>query len=63
MVVCTMPAMRIALAHDWLVGMRGGERVLDRIVQPVSDLRTELLKPAHAETPLLFCECSHDCLP
>lgn len=22
---------RIALAHDWLVGMRGGERVLDRI--------------------------------
>jgi glycosyltransferase involved in cell wall biosynthesis len=23
--------MRIALAHDWLVGMRGGERVLDRV--------------------------------
>lgn len=22
---------RVALAHDWLVGMRGGERVLDRI--------------------------------
>lgn len=26
-----MPDPRIALAHDWLVGMRGGERVLDRI--------------------------------
>jgi len=25
----TLP--RIALAHDWLVGMRGGERVLDRL--------------------------------
>ncbi len=23
--------LRIALAHDWLVGMRGGERVLDRL--------------------------------
>ncbi len=25
--------MRIALAHDWLVGMRGGERVLERIAR------------------------------
>jgi glycosyltransferase involved in cell wall biosynthesis len=25
--------MRIALAHDWLVGMRGGERVLDRLAR------------------------------
>jgi glycosyltransferase involved in cell wall biosynthesis len=24
---------RIALAHDWLVGMRGGERVLDRLAR------------------------------
>jgi len=24
---------RIALAHDWLVGLRGGERVLDRLAQ------------------------------
>lgn len=27
----TDPRPRIALAHDWLVGMRGGERVLDRL--------------------------------
>ncbi|MFG0328294.1 MAG: glycosyltransferase [Phycisphaerales bacterium] len=25
--------MKIALAHDWLVGMRGGERVLDRLAR------------------------------
>ncbi|MCK4872311.1 MAG: glycosyltransferase [Phycisphaerales bacterium] len=28
--------MRIALAHDWLVGMRGGEHVLDRIASLVA---------------------------
>ncbi len=28
---------RIALAHDWLVGMRGGEQVLDRIARIVLD--------------------------
>jgi glycosyltransferase involved in cell wall biosynthesis len=27
--------IRIALAHDWLVGMRGGERVLDRLARLV----------------------------
>lgn len=26
-----VPPLRIALAHDWLVGMRGGERVLEAI--------------------------------
>lgn len=26
-----IPKLRVALAHDWLVGMRGGERVLDRL--------------------------------
>jgi glycosyltransferase involved in cell wall biosynthesis len=33
---------RIALAHDWLVGMRGGERVLDRLARLVgpTDLYT-----------------------
>jgi glycosyltransferase involved in cell wall biosynthesis len=29
-------AMRIVLAHDWLCGYRGGEGVLDRLVQVVS---------------------------
>ncbi|MDY7110284.1 MAG: glycosyltransferase [Planctomycetota bacterium] len=27
------PPQRIALAHDWLVGLRGGERVLDRLAR------------------------------
>jgi glycosyltransferase involved in cell wall biosynthesis len=27
------PRRRIALAHDWLVGLRGGERVLDRLAR------------------------------
>ncbi len=27
---------RIAIAHDWLVGMRGGERVLDRVCRVAS---------------------------
>jgi len=27
------PERRIALAHDWLVGLRGGERVLDRLAR------------------------------
>jgi glycosyltransferase involved in cell wall biosynthesis len=32
------PRPRIALAHDWLVGYRGGEAVLDRIVKVASGL-------------------------
>lgn len=34
--------MRIALVHDWLTGMRGGERVLDEIagIYPDADLYT-----------------------
>ena len=34
--------MRIALVHDWLTGMRGGERVLDEIagLYPDADLYT-----------------------
>lgn len=27
------PGVRVAYAHDWLVGMRGGERVVDRLVR------------------------------
>lgn len=30
------PALRIALAHDWLVGMRGGERVLEAIARTLA---------------------------
>ena len=27
------PGARVALVHDWLTGMRGGERVLERIAR------------------------------
>ena len=39
--------MRIALVHDWLTGMRGGERVLDAIARayPEADLYTLFYKP------------------
>lgn len=36
---------RIALAHDWLVGLRGGELVLDRIIRALSP---------HAEIAALY---------
>ena len=34
--------MRVALVHDWLTGMRGGEKVLHELVQmyPNADLYT-----------------------
>ena len=39
--------MRIALVHDWLTGMRGGERVLERLcgMFPDADLHTLVWKP------------------
>ncbi|MDK9699243.1 MAG: glycosyltransferase [bacterium] len=39
--------MKIALVHDWLTGMRGGEKVLDAICELVgpADLYTLLLAP------------------
>ena len=34
--------MRVALVHDWLTGMRGGERVLESLVSlfPAADIIT-----------------------
>jgi hypothetical protein len=34
--------MRVALAHDWLTGMRGGERVLEALVHlhPAATIHT-----------------------
>jgi len=32
-----MSAMRVALVHDWLTGMRGGERVFERIARMFPD--------------------------
>lgn len=39
--------MRVALVHDWLVGMRGGERVLEQLIEllPGADLFTLLHVP------------------
>ncbi len=39
--------MRVAFVHDWLTGMRGGERVLERLcgLFPDADLFTLLWKP------------------
>ena len=39
-----MPAPRVAIVHDWLTGMRGGEKVLDAICEryPGADLFTLL---------------------
>ena len=40
-------ALKVALAHDWLNGMRGGERCLDLICQefPQAELYTLLFRP------------------
>ncbi len=46
---------RVALAHDWLVGMRGGERVLDRLaaVFGPTDLFLMVHDPSRRYTPAL----------
>lgn len=46
--------MRVALIHDWLLGMRGGEKVLDALAQmyPQAELYT-LLADRNAMTPAL----------
>ena len=38
---------KVALVHDWLTGMRGGERVLERVARffPEADLHTLVWKP------------------
>ena len=40
-------ALQVALAHDWLNGMRGGERCLDLICRefPQAELYTLLFRP------------------
>ena len=39
--------MRVALVHDWLTGMRGGERVLERMIElyPDAEIHTLLHLP------------------
>ena len=42
--------MRVALVHDWLTGLRGGERVLEQLCQlyPEADIFTLLYVPGSA---------------
>ena len=42
--------MRVALIHDWLTGMRGGEKVLDALCEvfPSADLFTLVYVPGTA---------------
>ena len=46
--------MKVALVHYWLVGMRGGERVLEALCRmfPGADIFTHVVDPA-AISPLL----------
>ena len=39
--------MKVALVHDWLTGMRGGERCLEAICElfPEADLYTLIYSP------------------
>ena len=39
--------MRVALVHDWLTGMRGGERCLARIVGLFPNDQVELFTLVH----------------
>lgn len=36
------PSPRVALAHDWLVGLRGGELVLDQIIQALDEMHASV---------------------
>ena len=46
--------MRVALIHYWLVGMRGGERVLERLLHlyPQADIFTHVVDPARLSPAL-----------
>ena len=46
--------MRVALVHDWLLGMRGGEKVLEALCEmyPDAEVHTLLYDPAHV-SPIL----------
>ena len=56
--------MRVAIIHYWLVGMRGGERVLEQLCMmfPDADIYTHVADPAKlpAAEALLACARSDD---
>lgn len=47
MSVTSEPPLRVAIIHYWLVGMRGGERVLERVLRlfPEADVFTHVYNP------------------
>jgi len=46
--------MRVAIVHYWLVGMRGGERVLERLLQlfPQADIYTHVYVPENVSAAI-----------
>jgi glycosyltransferase involved in cell wall biosynthesis len=49
-----MTALRVALVHDWLTGMRGGERVLEVLCElfPAADVHTLLFVPGSVSSTI-----------
>ena len=49
--------MRVALVHDWLTGMRGGERVLERMIElyPDAEIHTLLHLPGSVSDAIEAC--------
>ena len=52
--------LRVALVHDWLTGMRGGEKVLEAIYElvPAAKLFTLLHVPGSVSPTLESCQAS-----
>jgi len=48
------PALRVALVHYWLVGMRGGEKVLEELSRlfPEADIYTHVAEPENLSDQL-----------
>jgi glycosyltransferase involved in cell wall biosynthesis len=49
--------MRVAIVHFWLVNMRGGEKVLEALLElyPQADVYTNVFDPAALSAPLAAC--------
>ena len=55
--------MKVALVHDWLTGMRGGERVLEQMIElyPGAEIHTLLHIPGTVSETIEACP--HDVHP
>ena len=49
--------MKVALVHDWLTGMRGGERVLEQMIElyPGAEIHTLLHIPGTVSETIEAC--------